>query len=251
MHSEIVSKKFVTSASGMNRRKRAFTTLIVSFFIVLCMSSYDILLIIPEIAYISLISLALMLLLFLILTVKLLNKQKFLVINISGEILKRQFDGDLDCYDLKDVNSIRIKRTVKNNIREILIGFSQGKRVAVNGLDMMELFGNELRVNSPKYATVKNVKEFIDYDHPLFYVVLGIFIGGAIALLLRFMKDISAEGLLFFDLFVALLTFFTGVVFIFVKPITSRYGNTKIKSDYSWGILMILTSVYFVGRKFL
>jgi hypothetical protein len=170
-------EEFTSSTSEMNRRKRAFLSLATSLFISISVSFLTFFfsyahLILPFLAVLALI---------LVFTVvyfnRLLDRSKSITITISDQKIEKKWFNKIDIYESKSISDIRIKRTTANLIREIKIVMSGVRPFYVNGLDGFEVFNNRLLSIVGNDVKIHKIKEPIDFDHPLFYILLGTSVG--------------------------------------------------------------------------
>jgi hypothetical protein len=156
---------------------------------------------------------------------KLLETQKSLCICLSDRLLLWKFGRTGREIPLCEVGRIRIKRTRKGTIREIMITANK-RQTYINGLQDFEAFAEDLTGHFPNIE-VTHFKEPIDFDHPLFYVFLGITVGITATALVRTVLRLNGAGLAYFQLIVAAYLVLTGAFFLLKKPIGGRYGEKK------------------------
>jgi len=131
-------------------------------------------------------------------------------------------------YLLSDISKIDIKYTTKNTIREIYIELKNGKKMFVTALNGFEEFGKELLKKSNKGIVVKEIHEHLDFDHPMFYTLLGLLLGGTIVLLIRGMNELSARYLIIGLIICVVYIIILSIYLILTKQITRRIGGDRV-----------------------
>lgn len=178
-------EEYNSSVGEMNRRKKAILTLSISLFLSVSISFVSLFL-----SYFQLIlPFVVILALFLTFTVMYFNRffdhSKSIKINISDQIIEKKWFNKNDIYGIKLIGCVKIKRTTSNLIREIKLMVSGARPLYINGLDRFEEFNNQLLSSLNKDVKINRIKELIDYDHPLFYVLFGTIVGISSVLFLR------------------------------------------------------------------
>lgn len=232
-------EEYKSSISEMNRRKKAFLTLSISLFISVSISFY-----IFFLSYLQLVlPFIVILTLFLTFAVlhfnRLLDRSKSIKINISGNKIEKKWFDRNDIHDIKSISSVKIKRTTANLIREIKLVVSGKRPFYINGLDRFEEFNNRLLSSLDKDVKIYKIKEPIDYDHPLFYVLFGTIVGLSSILFLKILF-IYSNYIWLFQILVACFAIVVGIYWLFSKPITGRYGLRKKIVDNVMGSLFII-----------
>ena len=164
-------------------------------------------------------------------------------INLSNQSLERIVNGVSEEYLLKNINRVKVKWTTNNTIREIYIWLSDGKSVFISALDNFEEFKKDLLGKLDKGVTIEEIHEPLDFDHPLFYSLLGLPISTIGVLIFK-----SAPYLNYQQIKIGVMAFFVylfifGIYFIVAKPLSKRSGNKTIASDYISGTLMICSAI--------
>jgi hypothetical protein len=168
-----------------------------------------------------------------------LDRSKSIKINISDQKIEKKWFKKNDTYVIKLISSVKIKRTTANLIREIQLVISGVRPFYINGLDRFEEFNNRLLSSLEKDVKIYKIKEPIDFDHPLFYVLLGIIVGVSSILFLKVLF-IYSNYIWLFQLLVACFALVVGIYWLFSKPITGRYGLNKKIVDNVMGTLFII-----------
>lgn len=232
-------KKYVTSKNEINRRKKAFTSLEISFLLSVCVFSIDVIFSFPEISILCIFIISLILFSLSRIINKVLDKQSYLEIFLSDSELQRNFKNASEKYLLDKIKSIRIKRTTRGLIREIRLNVSGENAIFINGLEDFENFKDDL-INATNDIKIINYKEPIDFDHPLYYVFFGTIVGTVSTLLFRLMFIISQSNIKYVQFLLDGFIIIMGLFWIISKPIRSRYGNKNIISDYIFGLSILI-----------
>ena len=232
---------YTISPEEIARRKRAFTTFIVFVFLSVILTTIDFLIQSPRIAILTFAGLGTLLLV-----------ARFLFFRSAANHARRKFslfksavvlsDGSTDSeIKLQDVKSWRVKTTKSGNVREITLRTDSGRSLGIDGLNQFEQFRESLVALLPKEASRNELKEPIDFDHPFFYVFLGILVGCALPGAVRLASYLNAGALLLVNLAISAFIFFTGVYWLVTKPAVSTYGPTALKAD--WIIASVLIGI--------
>jgi hypothetical protein len=147
---------------------------------------------------------------------------KILLTETTIERLNNKVKED---YLLSDIYRIDIKYTTNNTIREIYIEFENGKKIFATALERFDEFRKELLKKSNKGIVVKEIHEHIDFDHPMFYTLLGLFLGVVIVLLIKGMNELSARYLVIGLIVCVIYIIALSVYLILTKQITRRIGK--------------------------
>ncbi len=244
------STAYSTSTDEMNRRGRAHTTLIVSLLIGITTSSVDYVFSAPTIALPCLLGLILVLVLSRLAFLKSFQGFSQIRVLLNDSHIERTRGTSFEKYLLKDIVGFRTKRTFKGkNIREITVRLSSGRRLSVNALKDFEQFERELQRKVPANAVRSGVKEPIDFDHPLFYVVFGVVTGLAVTTAIRVLAGLSEKGFKWTNLGIACYAFIVGAYLLLGRPISQRYGDRSRLADLLLGSLAILSGVVLAARS--
>jgi hypothetical protein len=154
-------------------------------------------------------------------------KTKIIVNNIQVE---RVTAKDQEICRLDKITRVHTVITAKKHIREIQIYYEGGKKMFIDGLNDFEIFKNRVIKTLPKKTIMTTAAEPIDYDHPTFYLGLGILAGLGIA---GSVKMLSETSKLIFPI-VSLYTLGLAGYFLVKKPLANRYGYMTVRSDYIW-----------------
>ncbi|MDD5530648.1 MAG: hypothetical protein PHX21_11580 [bacterium] len=165
-------------------------------------------------------------------------------IYLSGQTLERINQKTSESFLTSNINRVKIKRTTRNTIREIYIRFYDGKSIFINALEDFEQFRTELINNINKDIAIKEIREPIDFDHPLFYSILGLLISFAGVYLIKLVANLDYFKAKAFLFGISAYIFAVGIYFICAKPISKRYGVQKKVSDYIFGFIIVCIGIY-------
>ncbi len=234
--------EYTVSATEVARRLTAFTTLICSFLLTAAVSTIDLAAGHVWLWVTSLFAGAALLLLLRRLFARSLSRMSKVVLLLTDTQLVRVDGGSRDDFALNEVVTLRTKRTVKENIREIRVGMRAGRSLYVNALQDFEGFAEALR-DGTSGAQMTEMRESIDFDHPLFYAVFGVVVGLAFTTTPRLLVNVSDAGYRFFCYGFAVFLVAMGVYWWFGAPISGRYGRRTRGVDYSVSSLMVVAGL--------
>ena len=138
------------SLKEIERRKKAFTTLIVSIYFGLILFTFDF--IILNILFSAFFMFAFLIFLYIsrMLTIKSLNYFSQIRFLVNNESIKRKTKKSEEIYLFKDITKLSIKRTSKGYIREIGLFLKDENIIFINGLNDFESFKEKLINNCNK-----------------------------------------------------------------------------------------------------
>lgn len=221
-----MNKSYSISENEINRRKHAFNQLIINFIL-----SFLILLLYLFLDNITLCFIIVTPYLFFILLFRwYIFKffQKYLKVKVkifNGRITKDGFYGETAI--LKDINHIKILFTKRKTIRSISITWAENKPLTFDAIEKFYDFKQSLIDICPS-AAIKELKEFMDFDHPIFYPILGTILGLASGTI--FNVELNTNFYLL-SLLSAVYTCFVGLYIIIRRPLYDRYGKEKLYID--------------------
>lgn len=241
-------KKYVVSLNEIRRREIAFASLIIS--ITTGLFVFEILFDLKEL-FLGTVILGIIFFISWIFTHKFFKSVKANDIHISDNHLQRFEHGKWVKYPIMDIVKINIKHTSRKSIREVALSFKNGKSILINGIEEFEQFIKDLLSTANKEVVIKKISEPMDFDHPIFYPILGIVLSFTgivfLKLILRFDLQMMKTLLGIFSIYLFIL----GIYFFYSKPISKRYGNNKNNSDWIWGTLLIGGSLFLLVLIFL
>lgn len=227
--------EFIVSKTELIRRKKAFITLlssmIVGLFLAASLLNYPI----PIDGYLLVGAVFIFLGM---ITFQFLNSIMQMKIRLSDKTIERIKGKVSERYLLADIKDIRIKRRTNGIIREIYMYFPNQKELVLTAFenDFEEIKEIINRANTA--VAIKETKEIIDFDHPLFYSILGLPISfGSIALMkLAENWDYSQTRIIL--LVFSFYAFGLGLYFILKKPTSARVGKNQAVIDYIIGLII-------------
>jgi hypothetical protein len=235
------NNQFHISKKEITRRKKAFTVL-ESFFIVGIIISTCNILIEHPLFYTSGLVICITILIFLrYLLLKYFNnfsRQEIRLLKNNIEILTKHNQKK---YIVSDLVKVMIIKTTRDKIRRIKFIY-KNKILDINALDNFEIFKQDIfKIINRNIVKVRYEK--IDYDHPLFYVFLGITFGLITPHLINFLSRIQQGIIKNISLIISFYIISLGFYFIYRKPIARNMPNNKPFADYCFGFTFILFGV--------
>ncbi|MBN1533758.1 MAG: hypothetical protein JXA20_13900 [Spirochaetes bacterium] len=186
-------KEFATSIGEMERRKRAFRTLAASLMAGATLASLalfrdSILVVLPSLA-----ALAVLLALSDALFRRVFENSKETVVLLTGTTMERR-GGRHQALRLADITGVSVKRTSRGSVREVRIDLSGAGPVFINGLHGFEEFRESLLRSLRGGIVPREVREPLDFDHPLFYVLFGGLAGAVPVTAMRLLLQLGEGG---------------------------------------------------------
>jgi hypothetical protein len=240
---------YTTSTTELDRRLRAYTTLVVSLLAGIALSSIDYLVAAPAIWFIGVGCLALFLVLSRVVLVRSLRSYALLELRLDDTQIERARGGTVEKFALAEVTRLRIVRTSRKSLREITALMKSGRRLSMNGVEDFERLEQELRRRIPASATVTETREPIDSDHPMFYVFFGGLTGAAFTLAVRGMASLSEGGMKWATLAIACYSAMLGAYALLARPLSQRYGPKSRIGDLVLAFSSILAGILLAVRS--
>jgi hypothetical protein len=236
-------EEYNTSPDEMNRRKRAFGTLVIGLFLGACLLSLALFssslqMVLPGMAVF-----AGVLILADLLFRRVFDASGRTVVVLTGDSLERIGMKRHDSCGIDDITKITIKRNVKNKIREMRIDVSGAGPVYINGLERFEEFRDRLLRAVTRDIPIGNVIERIDYDHPLFYVIFGGMTGAVTVGTMKLLLQVQEGSIKYIQAAIACLVIIAGIFVLINRPIAGRYGGMTGYADLCMGLLMVLSGI--------
>lgn len=234
--------EYTISQSEIDRRVRAFTTL--SFSLPITFFITGLLFWRESAGLIWTITLALILVfilfwVFIVRFFRYFRNRKFI---LTDHFLERITPGLHEKIALSDIKGITIVKTTNKKIREVRI-YWKNRITVYDGLGNFAQFVDDL-VCKCKDSTENNIiNEPIDYDHPLFYVILGFLIGVFSLFSIRAISVLEYTELNILYYLVSAYSGIMGLYFIIGKPLSRRYGRKSYLTDLVWGLLLIFAGI--------
>jgi hypothetical protein len=147
-------------------------------------------------------------------------------------------------YPVASITGIIVKRTVKGTIREIRFVTNVSGSFYINGLNNFENFFNRISAVVNKYVIITTLREPIDFDHRMFYPILGTVVGVVSVLLLKVGLSLSTNSFAILQIAIAVFSATLGIYWLISKPMVGRYGKRFLLTDIIVGIAMVVTGVY-------
>jgi hypothetical protein len=229
------------SLAELDRRRKAYTRLILCTTLGATIASADLLLDHPLQVGLALAALLVILLLTRVYFSRLFSRSGRVVWRFDGHELVRELDGTCDNYSLTQATGMRTKRTSDGRVRAIILDLAGGERLHINALESPDEFLDRIRVLAvPESA---EVREPIDYDNPWFYRVLGLAVGAALATVGRLAADLNDRSarVAYAVITVYMLAF--GVYWLLSAPLAQSYGRSKHPWDVVVGCAMLVGGV--------
>ncbi len=232
---------FIISKKELNRRKKAFALLLLSLLAGIVLFSNILVFPISSIGYISVIIVFLVLC---VATFQFLSSLSQMKICITDEEIERVREDIIEKYFLSEIKSLKIKRRTNGVIREMYIVFHNHKHLYINGFeDEFENLKNMVISKLNKNAIIKEFYEPLDFDHILFYPILGLLISFISIFAFKYIFALDYFGIRILILFFSVYIFSLAIYFFLKKPISARSGKNQIKIDYFFGVVMIMMSL--------
>lgn len=235
--------KYKASQIEIARRKRAYLTLSISLMIGLLLASIIFDFPIGGGGYLLVATSIFLLGAF---SFSFLRKLTKTTINLSNQTLERTTNNISEKYLLNEIEKIKIKWTTNNTIREIYIYLRNGKSIFISALDDFEEFKKDLLDKLDKNVTVKETHEPLDFDHPLFYSLLGLPISTIGVLSIKSIPYLNNQHIKFLGAAFSIYLLVLGTYFTATKPLSKEYGNKTVIADYLVGFVMIGLGMVFV-----
>lgn len=171
-------------------------------------------------------------------------------IQLSDQEILRETGSFSEKYPLDKVKRIEIKWTTRKIIREIYIWFQDDKNIAITAIDSFEKFKNSLLELANPQVIVKEKHEGLDFDHWLFYPILGLLIGNLSVLGLKSLISIDLQQIKIGEMFFLAFLFVFSLYFFITTPISKRSGSQTKFQDYLTGGIMIFFVILFLALIF-
>jgi hypothetical protein len=239
--------EFIISKNEITRRKKAFATLLSSMIVGLLLGSFIFSYPISIYGY-SLVIAAFFPLI--IITFIFLNSISRLKIYISDEGIKKVNDKLSESFLFSDIKSIKVKRRTNGMIREIYIFFNNQKELIITAFEEdFEKIRNLLISKINSNILVKEIKEPINFDHPLFYSILGLPISFIGILFIKIVTTLDYFQTKYILLGLSVYVFIIGMYFIIKKPTSIRSGRKQTIIDYIIGLIIACGGIFifFIG----
>jgi len=161
---------------------------------------------------------------------------------LSGPEMERTRSKKTETYLIADITGVKLILRTDKTIRGLHLAFRGGNRIYVNGLENPETFKKELLNSTSKDVAIRESREPLAFDHPVFYPILGVILGFLSVFVLKAATNLNGGGAR--NLLYGILGFTgtVGLYFILAKPMSGS-SNTKSRWDYGFGILLIAIAI--------
>lgn len=242
-------QEFTISQEEIDRRIKAFSNLGICLFLGLVLSS----LIFWLWNYFTILLFLLVFIIFLFSRILLGNFFKKLSqkrITLYDDNLEIIIQKSHEKIDLDTIKELIIVKTTRNKIREIRI-ISKNETIVLDGLANFHRFEEELIKKCNQDIKTRVINEPIDYDHPLFYILLGLMIGFLSLLFIKLTNNLDDAKLQLVLILIITFVFLMSGYFIIGKPLYKRYGGKSAIIDIIIGLIFLvcnLVLIYFIWR---
>lgn len=243
--------RYAASGTELQRRMRAYTTLIVSLLAGIALSSIDYLVAAPATWLMGLGGFAFLLVLSRVALRQSLRSYALLELRLDEAQIERVRGDTVEKYPLAEIVGLRVVRTSRKSLREITAMTGNGQRLRMNAVEEFEGLLTHLRSRLPGRVSVIEAREPIDYDHPLFYVVFGLVTGAAFTLAIRAMATLSQSGMKWATLAIACYSAILGAYVLLARPLSQRYGPKSRFGDLLLGLFALLAGILLAARSLL
>lgn len=240
----LVPMDFVISKNELSRRKKAFASLLVFLMFGIFLFSN---LLNSTITPGGFLPIGLIFIIIGAITFKYLSSISQIKIRILNHKIERQRGIDIEKYPISEIDSLKIKRRTNNVIREIHISFRNHKHLYLNAFEeQFESLKDALINNEENKISVKEFRELLNFDHFLFYPVLGLLISFSSIFIFKQVLKANYSNIRVVLLFLSVYIFCLAIYFMNKKPLSATYGKNQIIVDYIFGISMIIVSIWII-----
>lgn len=236
---------FSVSIKELARRKKAFLVLLTTIFIGILFTS---ILLKYNINIKNCLFIGILFCLFYFLTFLFFISISKIKLRIDDEKIEKINNKNIQIIKFSEISKIKVKRRKNRIIREIYISLRNKKNIVLTAFekDFENIFAI-LKKKSNASVSIVEVKEFINFDHFLFYPILGLLIG---FLSIGFFKTITiisfSESKIILQIF-SIYTLIISLYFVIKKPISTIEArkNGEI-ADYIMGIILFCSSIFMI-----
>lgn len=237
--------EFTASIKEVNRRKKAFLVLLSSVFIGTFFASLLFNYQINAISYLFIVALFCFFYFLILLFFISISRTRLRIDNEKIEKIKGRI---IQTVKLSQIKEIKVKRRTNGIIREMYIFLHGRKSIIITAFEeSFESIFIILKDKTDGAASIKETKELIDFDHFLFYPILGLLISFSSIGFFKLMGTASVSTTKIILSVFAVYIFILSLYFIIEKPISARevQGKNKI-TDYLMGIIMFCCAMFVV-----
>ena len=176
-----------------------------------------------------------------------LNSLSQVKIHILDEEIEREKSNIIEKYDISKIETFKIKRRTDGTIREMYLSFTNGRHLYINSFEeKFEQLKDMLLGKTSNKVSVKEIYEPLNYDNPMFYAILGLFIS---CFTIFFMKQILKVNFCkkkAIQLFFSVYLLYLAAHFVIKKPISVRAYCNQVIVDYIFGIILLLVGILII-----
>jgi len=232
-------QKHTISECEINRRKRAFSSLILALFLSVALA-LKILLDLPFLEFfLSMTVFSALLLISRLLMEKAFNSFSKINIVLTDQYVERITLKGNEKINYRDIHSIAIKKTIHEKIREIKL-VAKDKQIYLNGIEDIDKLYKTLKKFVNQEIKITQRREWIDFNSKYFYPIFGLLVGSGAIFLVNSLINADIQfirgALSSFMVFVIGL----GVYFVLTKPISKSHGLRFRVVDIVIGIIFLL-----------
>lgn len=239
-----MKNQFSSSTLEMDRRKTAFQSLCASLIVSIAVMGFilfnsDLIALMVTVLFI-----AFLLISAILYFNHLLEVSKQAQVTVGENEIEHIHARIANRYPVVSITGIIVKRTVHGTIREIRFVTNMSGSFFINGLNDFENFFNCISAVVNKGVTITTIREPIDFDHRMFYPILGTIVGVVSVLFLKTGLSLSTNSFAFLQIAIAAFSAIFGIYWLVSKPMVGRYGKKFLLTDLIAGIAMVVTGVY-------
>jgi len=171
------------------------------------------------------------------------------IIYIKDNQIIRKAKKHTEIFNISDICEIKLIMTIKETIRDIQIKFLDSRRLSINALVHPDDFMLEVSKINTSFK-LKKAFEPIDYDHPLFYVILGITLGLLMPLLISITSNLSTTNIKYLNIVISTFLILLGSYFAIKTPLAKSYGKNTKRGDYIWAAILIISGIVILISSF-
>lgn len=178
-----------------------------------------------------------------------ISKIKLLV---NNECIERINGKNIERLALSEIKEVKIKRRANGMIREIYIWANDRRTMFLTAFEESFEEIKDILENKISKNAVKEAKETVNFDHPLFYPFLGILIGFAGVGFLNVITEIDRLTIKIILPAFSAFTLVLSLCFIFKQPTAARLGGKNKSADYMIGFIIFCASIFllFAGLNY-
>jgi hypothetical protein len=234
--------EFIISKKEIVRRKKAFVILLSSMMVGLFLSS---LFLEYEISMYGYLFIFILFIFLIAITFNFFNSISKLKIFISEEEITKTNKEKSETFLLSEIKHIKVKRRTNGIIREIYITFNNQKELIITAFEEnFENIKNLLIGKRDSIILLKETKELIDFDHPLFYSILGLPISFVSIIFIKLITNLEHFQTKYILFALSLYVFVIGAYFFIKKPMFITFGKKHTATDYVIGSIIVCGGIF-------